>query len=94
MEANNRGEALVLHAANAKGEHFGFSAQIERKKVRYWKVRSLGPTIVDAASFPFLLYPFFLEWNCVDTAKLEEALKGIEDLGIETPYVAEPESSK
>jgi len=84
-DARNRGEALVMHAANSRGESFVLEAMIERKRNKPKEVRRLGKTRVDDRGFQFILYPFMKEWGCVDEEKVMWALSQMYKMGIATP---------
>jgi hypothetical protein len=61
-EAEQRGEALVLFAANSDGEMFSLQAKITRKRIKKNKVKSLGPTEVDEGQI-MTLAPFLEIWG-------------------------------
>ena len=61
-EARERGEALVMSAANADGEMFTLQAEIIRKKVKTHKVKRLGPTVRDDGQV-MTLAPFLEMWG-------------------------------
>jgi hypothetical protein len=84
-EAKNRGEALMMSAADAKGESFTLQAAFIRKAIRKSKVKYIEATVVDDEQFPLALYQFMKEWNCVDIEKLKKGLSEIDELGIESP---------
>lgn len=74
-EAKRRGEAVVLHAANATGDSFVLSSAITRRRINSSKVKTVGPTNLEENGFLFMFMPFFVEWGCVDEDALEMALK-------------------
>jgi hypothetical protein len=88
-DAPDRGEAIVLHAANAAGEALSLQALFERKRPGSKKIRHIEPTMLDEDTFQFLLYPFLREWDCVDQDKVKTALDQVEALGVETPVIGD-----
>jgi hypothetical protein len=84
-EAKNRGEAIVLDAANAKGEQIGYWARIERKKNKPRRVAAVGPTVIEEGRLIFMLYPFLKEWNCVDEELVKKSVARLKEMGIEDP---------
>jgi hypothetical protein len=85
-DAANRGEALTVHAANASGEQFSLMADVERKKIKRWKVKRLSPTRLNTG-FQYMLMPFLREWGCVDTDELDQSFKRQEEMGIKFDYI-------
>jgi hypothetical protein len=86
-EARNRGEALMMSAANALGESFSLQASFTRKKLRRSKVKSINATQFIGDAFELSLYPFMKEWDCVDEARLAKSLAALDEMGIETPHI-------
>lgn len=72
-EAKRRGEAIVLHAANAAGESFVLSSAIIRRRQNSNKVKSVSPMKIDEEGFQFMFMPFFVEWGCVDHDAFDKA---------------------
>jgi len=64
-EAKDRGEALVLFAANSEGEMLSLQANIVRKRVKKNKVKALGQTEFDAGQI-MTLAPFLEIWGKLD----------------------------
>ncbi|MBO9501203.1 hypothetical protein [Brevundimonas sp. A19_0] len=64
-EAQRRGEALVMFAANADGEMFSLQAKITRQRIRRHKVKALGPTEHDEGQI-MTLAPFLEIWGKLD----------------------------
>ena len=87
VDAKNRGEALMLNAANSQGEAFAFEAMIERRRQNAKKIKRLGATQVDEDGFQFLLYPFMKEWGCVDEKKMQRNFEHMDAMGVETPHI-------
>lgn len=87
-DAKNRGEALSLTAANARGELYQYTASIERAKLRRKKITRLGETRLIEGDFAFFMIPFQKEWGCFDEEMLKRSLDAVEKLGIETPMVS------
>jgi hypothetical protein len=86
VDASNRGEAIVLNAANANGYYVSFEAEVKRRRLGR-RVKAIGPTIVDEEALPFILLPFMREWGCMDDLALEKALGRYDEMGIETPTI-------
>lgn len=64
-EAKGRGEALVLNAANDKGEHFNISAQFHRRLFSKEKIRRIDPPSFSVPEGHFMMFPFLLEWKAL-----------------------------
>lgn len=88
-EAKNRGEAIMLSAANAQGEHFQFTSEIKRKRSGSLKVKSLGPIELDTSGFPFIFAPFLQQWGCLDEAHMMRSFEDMEKMGICSPTLNE-----
>lgn len=81
-EAKNRGEALVMNAANAKGESLTFEAKFERRRPGSKKIKKIFETVCYEDGFQFILAPFMMEWGCLDKEKLYSAIKRQDEMGI------------
>ena len=79
VEAKNRGEALIMNAADAAGQTLAYHAEIIRKKKKKHKVKALGPTEL-ANDFQFIMAPFQIAWGCLDTEKLKEAADRVDSI--------------
>ena len=88
-DAKNRGEAVMLSAANSKGEHFQFISEVKRKRPNSTKVKAMGPAQIDTQGFPFLFAPFLKLWDCLDEAELMRSFKTMDKMGIEFPKLNE-----
>lgn len=64
-EAERRGEALVMFAANADGEMFSLQATITRRRIKKHKVKALGPTELDKGQI-MALAPILDVWGRLD----------------------------
>lgn len=84
VDAKKRGEALLMNAANSRGESFVLEAMIERKRNNPKKVKRIGKTLVIEGGFQFIFYPFMREWGCVDEEKMMQAIEQMDTMGIET----------
>ena len=87
VEAEGRGEAISLHAANSSGESFVLNAVVERKRPGGKKIKRVGPAEFDDQGFQFLFMPFFEAWDCVDKAALTRMDEAMANAGIEDPVV-------
>lgn len=86
VDAKNRQESLILHAANSKGEIFVFESIIERRKNSN-KIKLLSVTSIYNGGFQFILYPFLKEWGCVNEKQFQQAIDNLESLGVKTPEI-------
>lgn len=88
-DAKNRGECILLDAVNADGESIFLSATVHRKKIKKWKIRSLGPTRIEEIDVnrKANLYPFLEEWGRLDHNKINEFHEELQTMGIEVPAV-------
>ncbi|TMJ14824.1 MAG: hypothetical protein E6G94_08695 [Alphaproteobacteria bacterium] len=89
VDAKNRGEAIMLTAANSKGEHFQLTSEITRQHPGSSKVRALGPVEVETEGFPFLFVPFFQMWGCLDEEAMMRSFDQMDEMGIQTPVLNE-----
>ncbi len=94
VDAPDRGEAILLSAANASGESFQMRAVVERKRSGSKKVKRVGPAEIEEDGFHFLFLPFYELWGCLSDEKMKRALAQMDDMGIETPGIhdIEPEA--
>jgi gamma-glutamyl phosphate reductase len=76
VDATDRGEAIVLHGADASGEQIALSANVVRKKVKKHKVKSLSSTHVDTTSQNMVLTPFIEVWGRLDVLMPREGEEG------------------
>jgi hypothetical protein len=88
-DAKKRGEAIMLSAANAQGEHFQLTCEIKRKRAGSLKVASLGPLHVETKSFPFMFAPFLSLWGCLNEQELINSFEAMDRMGIQTPKLNE-----
>ncbi|MDD3029125.1 MAG: hypothetical protein PHS57_02435 [Alphaproteobacteria bacterium] len=88
-DAINRGEALMLSAANSQGRSFMFCSTIERRRIASKKVKSLGEIVFEEDHFQFFWYPFMKEWGCVDEEKIRKSFSYMNKMGIELPKIVE-----
>lgn len=84
VDAQNRGEALTMHAAEATGQTYVYNAEITRKKKKKHKVKSLGPTELHQDGFQFIMAPFQIAWGCLDLQKLKEAEEDVDRILADT----------
>jgi hypothetical protein len=89
VDAVDRGEAVMLTAANSKGDHFQLSSDIIRKHPGSPKVKSLGPVELDTEGFPFMFAPFLELWGCLNEEELMRSFDAMDEMGIETPTLNE-----
>lgn len=89
IDAKNRGEAVMLTAANSRGEHFQFTSEINRRRAGSLKVKSLGPVDIETEGFPFIFAPFLQLWGCLDEKELMRSFATMEEMGIQTPTLNE-----
>lgn len=75
----------MLHGADAKGDGFVFSAEVERKRPGSRKVKRVGAAELSSEGFQFILLPFFEEWGCIDEKALKRALAKEDEMGIKRP---------
>jgi len=80
VDAKNRGEALVLNAANSDGKSFAYQARIERKKNKKQKVKRILPPEIEENLVQFILTPFQEVWGCLDMNEVEKSLALFEDI--------------
>jgi hypothetical protein len=85
VEAKERGEMLVLNAANSNGEAFVLETIFFRRKKSQKKVKKIGKTEFVDEGFQFMLYPFMKEWDCVNEERFKAAITQMDEMGIETP---------
>lgn len=84
-DAKNRGEALVMNVASNTGDVFSLSAAVNRSKIPFSKIiTSLGETKSDS-QFSFMMAPFLHQWGCLNKEQLAQALKQVDEMGIEIP---------
>ena len=89
VEAKERGEAIMLTAAGSDGEHFQLTSEVHRKRPGSMKVKSIGPVEVDTSGFPFMFAPFLQLWGCLDEEELRRSFVVMEEMGIQSPQIAE-----
>ncbi|MDH0612814.1 MULTISPECIES: hypothetical protein [unclassified Agrobacterium] len=88
VDAQNRGEALTMHAAEAAGQTYSYNAAIIRKKKKKHKVKALGPTEQRQDGFQFIMAPFQIAWGCLDHEKLKKAEDDIDRIMAKLPEEA------
>ncbi|WFT88394.1 hypothetical protein [Rhizobium leguminosarum] len=71
VEAETRGEALMLNAADASGFRVSMQADVKRKKNKKHKVKSLSKRS-DGDGFQFILAPFLQVWGKLDLDEVAE----------------------
>ena len=71
VEAPNKGEALLLHAANASGVRLTMAADVTRKKNKKHKVKSIKRRQDGDGGFQYILAPFLQAWDCLDHDEIE-----------------------
>ena len=86
-DAKNRGEAIMVSAANAQGELVHITAEVTRMRFRPQKVRSVGPPHVETDGFTFFLAPFLQQWGVTDKEAMQRAFSQMDAMGIEIPRV-------
>ncbi len=79
VDAENRGEALILNAGDSNGNVYMYDALVVRKKNKRHKIKKLEPTKYSEEGLPFILVPFQDSWNCLDIDKLKELSGEIPD---------------
>lgn len=87
VDAKNRGEAIMLSAASAKGESFMISAPVIRKRPGSLKVKSVGRGDYTDDGFQFMFVPFFKEWGCLDEKAMQQAFDNMDNMGILHPTI-------
>jgi hypothetical protein len=71
-QARNKGEKLMLNAANAEGQLLTLSAMIQRKLIKRHKVKRLGPTQTEEGRQIIAMAPVLDVWGKVEVLKLRE----------------------
>ncbi len=94
VDAINRGEALVLSAANSQGQSFMFQSTVERRRLASKKVKRLGEIVFEEDHFQFFWYPFMKEWGCVDEEKMRKSFSHMDEMGIEIPRVVDEQTGQ
>lgn len=85
VDAKNRGESLLMHVANSAGETHVLQAVFHRRRPGGKKIKKIEPTQIEDDSFQFIAYPFLREWGALNMEKVVEAVKEMDNRGIETP---------
>ncbi|MDQ8758322.1 hypothetical protein RCO27_19000 [Sphingosinicella sp. LHD-64] len=85
VDADERGEALVMHCANAEGASFSYHADFQRKRPGSKKVKSIGETIYMEDEAAFIVLPFLREWGVLDMDKVAAAANRMSEAGIRSP---------
>lgn len=73
-EAKHRGEALILNAANKKGEHFSIRAQFYRKTFNKKKIKKIEEPDFIIPDAHFMVFPFLQEWSALSDEALKAAI--------------------
>jgi len=87
IDAKNRGEAIMLSAANSNGEHFQFTSEITRKRFGSSKVKALGLVEMESEGFPFIFTPFLQLWGCLNEEEMMRSFEIMERMGVRSPIL-------
>jgi hypothetical protein len=87
VDAKNRGEALMMHAANATGDTFVMQAPFYRRRPGGKKVKRVDAAETVRDGLQFVVFPFLREWGVLDMEKVEAEMDRMDKLGIELPTI-------
>jgi hypothetical protein len=87
VDAKNRGECLMMHAANASGETFTITADFHRKRPGGKKIKLVDPAALQRDGLQFATFPFLREWGVLDLEKVAAEIQRMDEMGVGPPTI-------
>ncbi len=82
VDAKNRGEVLVMHAASSNGDTFVMRSTFYRRRLGGKKVKRVERAELERDGLQFITFPFLREWGVLDMEKVVAEIQRMDALGI------------